>query len=59
MEGSPHLTIGYLIRGESRMHGRRVGHPPMSLEVQGIGSLPFAWVECEGLALVTIAKIEK
>ena len=27
------------------MHGRRVGHPPMSLEVQDIGSLPFAWVE--------------
>jgi hypothetical protein len=54
----PHLAIGYLLRGESQMHGRRVDHPPMSLKVQGIESLSFAYVECEGLTLVTLGRIE-
>jgi hypothetical protein len=38
---------------------RRVGPPPTNLGVRGFGELTLSMVECEGLALVTLAKTEK
>jgi hypothetical protein len=37
---------------------RRVGPPPMSLGVRGMG-ITVSMAECEGLALVTLDRIEK
>jgi hypothetical protein len=38
---------------------RRFGPPPTNLRVRGFGELTIGMAECEGLALVTLAKIEK
>jgi hypothetical protein len=38
---------------------RRVGPPPTNLGVRGFGDLTISMAECEGLALVTLAKMEK
>jgi hypothetical protein len=38
---------------------RRVGPPPTNLGVRGFGELILSMAECEGLALVTLAKMEK
>jgi hypothetical protein len=38
---------------------RRVGPPPTNIGVCGFGELTLGMVECEGLALVTLAKMEK
>ena len=41
-------------------HGsQRVGPPPINLGVRGFGELTISMAACEGLALVTLAKIEK
>jgi hypothetical protein len=37
----------------------RVGSPPTNLGVRGFGELTISMAECEGLALVTLAKMEK
>ena len=59
MNESPHLIIGYRLKGVFECKCRRVGHPHLSLKVRGIKNLPFAWVECEGLTLVIHARIDK
>jgi hypothetical protein len=38
---------------------RRVGPLPTNLGVHGFGELTISMAECEGLTLVTLAKIEK
>ena len=38
MDGSPHVRIGFQLRGESRKHSRRVGSPLMNYKVCGMGS---------------------
>jgi hypothetical protein len=38
---------------------RRVGPPPTNLGVRGFGELTLGMAECEGLALVTLAKTRK
>jgi hypothetical protein len=38
---------------------RRVGPLPTNLGVHGFGELTISMTECEGLALVTLAKMEK
>jgi hypothetical protein len=37
----------------------KVGPPSTKLGVRGFGELSISMAECEGLALVTLAKIEK
>ena len=37
---------------------RRVGPPPINLGVHDFGELTISMAACEGLALVTLAKIE-
>jgi hypothetical protein len=38
---------------------RRVGPPPINIGVRGFGELTLSMAECEGLALVTLDKMEK
>jgi hypothetical protein len=38
---------------------RRVGPPPINLGVRSFGELTISMAKCEGLALVTLAKMEK
>jgi hypothetical protein len=38
---------------------RRVGPPPTNLGVRGFGELTLSMADCEGFALVTLAKMEK
>jgi hypothetical protein len=35
-----------------------VGPPPTNLGVRGFGELTLSMAECEGLALITLAKME-
>ena len=58
MNGSPHLEMGYRLRGESRKQSRRVGSPPMNYKVRGEEELTISMAECEGLVLVTFARNE-
>jgi hypothetical protein len=58
-DGSPPHTIGYRLMVSPEYKCRRVGPPPTNLGVRGFGKLTISMAECEGLALVILAKIEK
>ena len=43
----------------ARVASTRVGPPPINLRVRSFGELTLGMAESKGLALVTLAKIEK
>jgi hypothetical protein len=59
MDGSPHLTIGYRLSGESRMQVLEGSSPSYELRGPRFGELTINMAECKGLALMILARIEK
>ena len=59
MNGSSHLAIGYRLSGESRMQVSEGWSPSYELRGPWYAELTISMVECEGLALVTLARIVK
>ena len=57
--GSPPHTIGYQLSGESRMQVYEGWSPSYKLRGPRFGELTLSMAECEGLALVTLANMEK
>jgi hypothetical protein len=59
MDGIPHLTIGYQLRGESQMQVYEGWSPSHELSGPQYGELTISMEECKGLVLVTLTKIKR
>jgi hypothetical protein len=59
MDESPHLTIGYLSSGESRMQVKEGWSPSYELKSPWYGELIISMAGYEGLGIITSVRIQK
>ena len=59
MNGSPHLSIGQQVRGESRKHMEAVWPPIYEVKGPRYDDLTIRMTECVGLVLMTLPRVEK